>query len=160
MQMQLSIRDQALARKHPPGTNRCSLSLIPLMDSLSARRISTLIYDDVAAVDPRTKYVEVKRSIRVRPHSTRVVVIDDDTAALLEDYLNAQAFPNAVPFEDFRPDTGNPFLFPSPRSCYGLSQWTISRIMRRIRRLSGSSSPLRKENDRRRKVAFARVPRS
>lgn len=122
---------------------------MPLVTLLSARRVATLYYDDLANVDRRSGYVEVKRTIRVHPGSLKVATIDDDTAARLEDYLNALPMPSAVPFQDYRPDIGSPYLFPSPRSLGSLSQWAISRIVRRQRRLTGLPPPLPKHVARR-----------
>lgn len=47
---------------------------------LSSHRIAALRYDDVALVDPVTKYVEVKRMLIVRG---RALVVDDAAAEVL-----------------------------------------------------------------------------
>lgn len=120
---------------------------------LGSRRIAKLLYEDVAVVDPRTKYVEAKRVVFSRAQapnhsgdvrwggiapvlciirSDRTVDIDDGTAEVLENYLNAQ--PPGRPYVDFRPEASGPYLFPSPRRATALSHWSVNRILRAAKR--------------------------
>jgi hypothetical protein len=116
---------------------------------LSARRTAWILYEDVADMDPHTKYIEAKRILPIRNERGVVTsqrVIDDRrpaaagpgrrgpdaTAETLENYLNAQ--PPGRAYSDYRPDEVGPYLFPSPRTTAGgLSHWSVIRILRTYR---------------------------
>jgi hypothetical protein len=92
---------------------------------MSVERIAQLQYDDVATVDPTTKYVEARQAIPIDGRG-RSLVPTDALVRDMEDYLNAQ--PPGRPFLDFRPDIGMS-LFPSPRTGVALSTWALRRII-------------------------------
>lgn len=119
--------------------------------------MAQLQYDDVAVVDSKTKYVDVKRTLFVGQSSRPVPLtrrperenrlsivwrLTDELVEQLENYLNAQPpgrvqcvpqrtkppeEPTVCPYLDYRPDVGTS-LFPSPRTGMGISMWTIMRI--------------------------------
>ena len=91
---------------------------------ISIDRIAQLQYHQVANVDPKSKYVEVKRPILL--DKGQCLSLDDTLTGELEDYLNAQ--PPGRPFLDFRPDVGC-FLFPSPRTGTSLSTWAVRSVI-------------------------------
>ena len=86
----LSLRDEAL---------------LPLTRVLTRQQISSLLFDDVALVDPKTKYIEARRHIPIRttPGAAPLVQLDEPTVEKLENYMNAQ-------------QPGRPFLDPGPAS--------------------------------------------
>jgi hypothetical protein len=112
--------------------------ILALAKHMTVHRIGQLQYDEVALVDPKTKYVEAKGCISVDVNGDRAMAPPESLARDLEDYLNAQ--PPGRPFLDFRPDIGL-FLFPSPRTGMALSTWALRRIIQgRPRRSKRSRS--------------------
>ena len=87
-QSSLSLRDEAL---------------LPLTKVLTRQQISTLLFEDVAVVDQKTKYIEARRHIPIRttPGGSPLVQLDEPTVEKLDNYMNAQ-------------QPGRPFLGPGP----------------------------------------------
>jgi hypothetical protein len=125
---------------------------------------SNLTFEDLATVDPKTKYIEARRHIPsvTSPHTWwchgRVGVgqplvlratrrprgghapTDCDTGrsahGVPEKLENyLNAQPPGRPYLDYRPEVG-PSLFPSPRTGAGLSKCTVNRICRQHRLLT------------------------
>ena len=98
--------------------------MVQLAKVISVDRVAQLLYDQVASVDPKTKYVEVRKPILL--DKGQRLSVDEALLCDLEDYLNAQ--PPGRPFLDFRPDVGC-FLFPSPRTGTALSSWAVRSVI-------------------------------
>ena len=98
--------------------------MVQLAKVISVDRVAQLLYDQVASVDPKTKYVEVRKPILL--DKGQCLSVDEALLCDLEDYLNAQ--PPGRPFLDFRPDVGC-FLFPSPRTGTALSSWAVRSVI-------------------------------
>ena len=115
-----------------------------LAKHMSVERIGQIQYDEVATMDPTTKYVEARTRIEV-DNRGRTICPNESLARDIEDYLNAQ--PPGRPFLDFRPDIGM-FLFPSPRTGTALSTWALRRIIQgRTRQRHKRSRPVMEGKD-------------
>jgi hypothetical protein len=99
--------------------------IVHLAKHMTVERIGQLQLEEVASVDPKTKYVEARGCIPLDTKG-RSIIPPDALSRDLEDYLNAQ--PPGRPFLDFRPEIGM-FLFPSPRTGSALSTWALRRII-------------------------------